>query len=603
MIARYLEKLSRLEKDEYQKAAFESLNNTVVLAGPGSGKTTVLTLKAIHLLNGIVPEPRGLACLTYSREAAREFTERLKELGLVGRNNIFLGTVHSFCLSEILGKFSDVYSLSIPTPIKIISAKEKAKLFAEAKHNAQCNSYLKIERMDCARMLSIAGVSNITTDADGDAELVADEYEKLLFRAGYIDYETIIIESTKLLQEKPYVRECISAKYPWFLIDEYQDLGRPLHEMVLSLIDHTNIKFFAVGDPDQSIYSFQGAQPDYLRELAERPDVTKIVLRNNYRSNQDIIDGSELVLDQQRGYIAKTREGENAVYKFIEVNEGLDDQIQYFVKTIVPRLVDAQIPYEEIAVLVGNNTECNSIALKCQKENIPYYIVKHQFNRSDFVKWVENCASWIEGNADILFNELGDFWVSLISDNGSQYFTGDESLIIREHLHNVLKQSKTYEKSLTQWFAFLREELRFDYYLDHNTFFQDERDNIDNLVKEMSGAEYSDYGIDKFCKIGKPENQIVISTRHSSKGLEFEAVIMMGMEEDCFPNYNAKNDARMLEETNRLCFVCVSRAKRICILMRSNYYNITKKNGELWKKRFNPSRYWTQLYTKYSKET
>lgn len=603
MIARYLEKLSRLEKDEYQKAAFESLNNTVVLAGPGSGKTTVLTLKAIHLLNGIVPEPRGLACLTYSREAAREFTERLKELGLVGRNNIFLGTVHSFCLSEILGKFSDVYSLSIPTPIKIISAKEKAKLFAEAKHNAQCNSYLKIERMDCARMLSIAGVSTITTDVDGDAELVADEYEKLLFRAGYIDYETIIIESTKLLQEKPYVRECISAKYPWFLIDEYQDLGRPLHEMVLSLIDHTNIKFFAVGDPDQSIYSFQGAQPDYLRELAERPDVTKIVLRNNYRSNQDIIDGSELVLDQQRGYIAKTREGENAVYKFIEVNEGLDDQIQYFVKTIVPRLVDAQIPYEEIAVLVGNNTECNSIALKCQKENIPYYIVKHQFNRSDFVKWVENCASWIEGNADILFNELGDFWISLISDNGSQYFTGDESLIIREHLHNVLKQSKTYEKSLTQWFAFLREELRFDYYLDHNTFFQDERDNIDNLVKEMSGAEYSDYGIDKFCKIGKPENPIVISTRHSSKGLEFEAVIMMGMEEDRFPNYNAKNDARMLEETNRLCFVCVSRAKRICILMRSNYYNITKKNGELWKKRFNPSRYWTQLYTKYSKET
>ena len=603
MIARYLEKLSRLEKDEYQKAAFESLNNTVVLAGPGSGKTTVLTLKAIHLLNGIVPEPRGLACLTYSREAAREFTERLKELGLVGRNNIFLGTVHSFCLSEILGKFSDVYSLSITTPIKIISAKEKAKLFAEAKYNAQCNSYLKIERMDCARMLSIAGVSTITTDVDGDAELVADEYEKLLFRAGYIDYETIIIESTKLLQEKPYVRECISAKYPWFLIDEYQDLGRPLHEMVLSLIDHTNIKFFAVGDPDQSIYSFQGAQPDYLRELAERPDVTKIVLRNNYRSNQDIIDGSELVLDQQRGYIAKTREGENAVYKFIEVNEGLDDQIQYFVKTIVPRLVDAQIPYEEIAVLVGNNTECNSIALKCQKENIPYYIVKHQFNRSDFVKWVENCASWIEGNADILFNELGDFWISLISDNGSQYFTGDESLIIREHLHNVLKQSKTYEKSLTQWFAFLREELRLDYYLDHNTFFQDERDNIDNLVKEMSGAEYSDYGIDKFCKIGKPENQIVISTRHSSKGLEFEAVIMMGMEEDRFPNYNAKNDARMLEETNRLCFVCVSRAKRICILMRSNYYNITKKNGELWKKRFNPSRYWTQLYTKYSKET
>ena len=434
-------------------------------------------------------------------------------------------------------------------------------------------------------------------------ELVADEYEKLLFQAGCIDYETIIIESTKLLQEKPYVRECISAKYAWLLIDEYQDLGRPLHEMVLSLIEHTNIKFFVVGDPDQSIYSFQGAVPHYLRELAEKPDVTQIVLRNNYRSNQDIIDGSELVLDQQRGYIAKTRENERALYMFIEVNEELDDQIQYFVKTIVPKLVDAQIPYEEIAVLVGNNTECNSIALVCQKENIPHYIVKHQFNRSDFVKWIENCALWIEGNTDILFSELGDFWTELITDNGAKYITDKEKLINIEHLHKVLKNSKTYEKSLAQWFAYLREELQFDYYLDNNVFFQDERDNIDNLVEEMSGAEYFDYGIDKFCKIGKPENQIVLSTRHSSKGLEFEAVIMMGMEEDHFPNYYAKNDIRLLEETNRLCFVCVSRAKQICILMRSNYYTIKKKNGELWRKKFYPSRYWMQLYKKYGKES
>lgn len=464
MSTSYLEKLNRLKKDEYQKAAFESQNNTVVLAGPGSGKTTVLTLKAMYLLNSAVSEPRGLACLTYSREAAREFTERLKELGLVRRKNIFLGTVHSFCLTEILGKFSDVYSLDIPIPIKIVPEKEKNKLFEKAKHNLQCeDNYFKFERMNCARMLSVTGVSEVSIDKDEKAELIADEYEKLLFQSGYIDYETIIIESTKLLQEKTYVRECISAKYPWILIDEYQDLGRPLHEMVLSLINHTNIKFFAVGDPDQSIYGFQGAVPDYLHELAERSDVQKIVLRNNYRSNQDIIDGSELVLNQQRGYIAKTRENEKAVYKFIEVDEELEDQIQYFVKKIVPRLVEAKIPYEEIAVLVGNNAECNRIAMGCRKENIPYYIVKHQFNRSDFVKWVENCASWIEGNVDILFNEIGDFWISLISVNGLQYMTADENLIIRERLYNVLMQSKIYEKSLTEWFAFLRNELHFDY--------------------------------------------------------------------------------------------------------------------------------------------
>ena len=220
----------------------------------------------------------------------------------------------SFCLKEILSKFSDVYSIDIPMPIKIISEKDKKLLFEEAKNNVGCSDKsINIERINRSRMLNISGASSVNIDRDEKAEVISQEYLKLLYQAGYIDYETIIIESTKLLQEKPYVRDCISAKYPWFLIDEYQDLGRPLHEMILSLIDNTNIKFFAVGDPDQSIYGFQGAIPEYLLELANRPDVTQIKLINNYRSNQDIINGSELVLNRQRGYIAKTRNNEKAI--------------------------------------------------------------------------------------------------------------------------------------------------------------------------------------------------------------------------------------------------------------------------------------------------
>lgn len=193
---------------------------------------------------------------------------------------------------------------------------------------------------------------------------------------------------------------------------------------------------------------------------------------------------------------------------------------------------------------------------------------------------MEYDLTWIEGNTEILFGDIGSFWISLISVNGSIYMTDNEKLIICERLYKVLMNSKIYESSLTKWFAFLRKELCFDYYFEHNMYFQDEKDNVDSIVMEMSGSEYSEYGIDKFCKIGKPENQIVISTRHSSKGLEFEAVVMMGM-----------------EEANRLCFVCVSRAKRVCILMRSNYYTIKKKDGDLWRKMYNPSRYWTQLYS------
>ncbi len=94
-----------------------------------------------------------------------------------------------------------------------------------------------------------------------------------------MDYESIIKYSTLLIQEQEYVRKCLNAKFPWILIDEYQDLGRPLHEMVLSLFTLTDIKIYAVGDPDQSIYGFSGAIPDYLHELYKHNDIIPIELK------------------------------------------------------------------------------------------------------------------------------------------------------------------------------------------------------------------------------------------------------------------------------------------------------------------------------------
>ena len=487
------------------------------------------------------------------------------------------------------------------SPIKIVSEKDKKNFISEAWNSLYPDDkYIGVERIDRARMLRISGKSSIGLEHDVVAEAIADEYEKRLYQSGFIDYESIIIESTKLLQEKTYVRECIASKYPWILIDEYQDLGRPLHEMVLSLVDNTNIRFFAVGDPDQSIYGFQGAVPDYLLELAERQDVKKIRLINNYRSNQDIIDGSELVLDQRRGYVAKTRENENATYEFIVLPEELDDQIEYFIERIIPRCKEENVPYDEIAVLVGNKSDCNRIAIECQKKSIPHYIVKHQFNRSDFVKWIENCAAWLSGYSDVGFDDIGTFWINLITINGEIYKSDSDKLLIREALFTTLNDSMVYKNSIVDWFLYLRNQLKFDSYLERNIFFQDEIDNIDNLEDEMRGEEYIDYGIDKFSHIGKPENQVVISTRHSSKGLEFEVVVMMGMEEDHFPSYYDKKDSKLLAEDNRLCFVCVSRAKRVCILMMSEYYTIPTKNGD-WRKHYTPSRYWDLLRTKYGK--
>lgn len=325
----YAKMLERISADPLQKAAYDTEDSTVVIAGPGSGKTTILTLKIMKLLNNHITEPQGLACLTFSKEAAREFEDRLKKLGYVERRNVFLGTVHSFCISEILSNFAELYDYGVTLPIKILPKKLEKQIYNSVLKDLGIKKKIKKEAIDKERALHIQGVSKVPVASDATAHAIAVEYEKRVLSAGYIDYQGIIILSTKILQEHEYIRKCISAKYPWLVIDEYQDLGKPLHEMVMSLFTKTDIKIFAVGDPDQSIYGFSGAIPDYLMELYNREDTISVELKNNYRSNQDIIDGSEIVLNLPRHYHAMTREDEEAEYRFISCNNGLEEQFDF----------------------------------------------------------------------------------------------------------------------------------------------------------------------------------------------------------------------------------------------------------------------------------
>lgn len=599
----YSEKLEQISKDKLQLEAYNTQDSTVVVAGPGSGKTTILTLKIMRLLSENVKEPRGLACLTYSREAAREFEDRLKMLGYKERRNVFLGTVHSFCISEILGNFAGLYDYRIPLPIKIISDKEKKRIFEEVKKDLGLNDkYIKTSDMDKERTLSISGMSDVQVKSDEIILKVAEEYEKRITSAGYVDYESIIIYSTKLLQEQEYIRKCLNAKFPWIVIDEYQDLGKPLHEMILSLFIHTDIKIFAVGDPDQSIYSFSGAVPDYLMELYNRKDTIGIKLKNNYRSNQDIVDGSELVLDIKRGYQAATRENESADFYFVWLENDLEDQYKCCVNRIIPYYVKNGVPLEEIAILVKYNQDARDLSIHCMDKDIPYYISKHDFDRTDFVKWLENCAAWVYDKTSISFDEIYIFWEKLVLlHRDDKFISENDRLNMKKWLYKVLFSTNINKDSLCEWLNMVLDNLEINKMLINSEVYPDELDNIDKLLAETADEQYKDYDISKFTKIGKPENQVILSTRHSSKGLEFEVVIMLGMEDGNFPDYRKVDNPDELAEENRICFVCVSRAKRVCILLTSKSYEIPNGVGGTWTKQCKPSIYFKQLYQKYRK--
>ena len=567
-----------------QLAAYKAANNTVVIAGPGSGKTTVLTLKVMQLLAEVIYPPRGLACLTYSTEAVREFKSRLVKLGLEKRKNVFLGTVHSFCLSEIITPFAALYpQYKIPLPIRIISEAEKNRLFDSQNYEGTP----KLIDVDKERTRNIKGISRVAIESYDIALKAAISFEELLIQNGYLDFISMVKKSVELIKNEPYVRKALEAKYPWIIVDEYQDLGKPLHELILTLLNLTRIKVFAVGDADQSIYDFQGAAPDYLVELSQRQDVSCIHLKNNYRSSQTIVDASEYVLKSSRGYIASGKLRDyHAKLEFIECPKGMDEQYERVIEQI-SRFHTEGIPYHEIAVLVGNNNQVAELAQECSRQNIPAYIARQSFRLTDLIIWTQNCAKWVSDKCSVSFDEICSTWKSFISQK--RIISEDDYFLLKRTIFQTLTASKVYTDNLSEWLCYLDKEVGIVSAFTASERYPDEIDNFNKLL-ETARSHDTQLTIKFLTRLGIPENQVVLTTRHSSKGLEFDVVILPGMEKDSFPSYY-DNTPRKLAEARRLCFVSVSRARKACILIRSK--NLQNKYGRWFSKE--PSPFWVAL--------
>ena len=582
--AYFEKKLQEIREDDMQLAAYKAANNTVVIAGPGSGKTTVLTLKVMQLLAEVIYPPRGLACLTYSTEAVREFKSRLVKLGLEKRKNVFLGTVHSFCLSEIITPFAALYpQYKIPLPIRIISEAEKNRLFDSQNYEGTP----KLIDVDKERTRNIKGISRVAIESYDIALKAAISFEELLIQNGYLDFISMVKKSVELIKNEPYVRKALEAKYPWIIVDEYQDLGKPLHELILTLLNLTRIKVFAVGDADQSIYDFQGAAPDYLVELSQRQDVSCIHLKNNYRSSQTIVDASEYVLKSSRGYIASGKLRDyHAKLEFIECPKGMDEQYERVIEQI-SRFHTEGIPYHEIAVLVGNNNQVAELAQECSRQNIPAYIARQSFRLTDLIIWTQNCAKWVLDKCSVSFDEICSTWKSFISQK--RIISEDDYFLLKRTIFQTLTASKVCTDNLSEWLCYLDKEVGIVSAFTASERYPDEIDNFNKLL-ETARSHDTQLTIKFLTRLGIPENQVVLTTRHSSKGLEFDVVILPGMEKDSFPSYY-DNTPRKLAEARRLCFVSVSRARKACILIRSK--NLQNKYGRWFSKE--PSPFWVAL--------
>ena len=297
----YLIAAEQLKENPGQWQAYESTGNCVILAGPGSGKTKTITVKLARMLNEDVRIPREIACITYNNHCAREIRKRVLELGLGDSSRVFIGTLHSFCLRHIVLPFAHLTALPKKYPIRVASTSE-IELFQQKAINDILGDGRWESRIDKYRREHLDREDADWQEDDENAARVIQAYEDYLDEEGLIDFDGMILIGLHLVENYSWIRNALSARFPILVVDEYQDLGHALDRIVQSLCFKAGMRLLAVGDPDQSIYGFTGAEPSLLMKLADRKDVETIRLRLNYRCGSVIIQASEIALGERRNF-------------------------------------------------------------------------------------------------------------------------------------------------------------------------------------------------------------------------------------------------------------------------------------------------------------
>jgi superfamily I DNA/RNA helicase len=565
----YVEAAKALRGNDEQWEAYESDGNCVVLAGPGAGKTKTITVKLARLLAEEIRAPQRLACITYSNACVGELLARLRKLGVADDGRLRLATVHSFCLTELVLPYAKLASLPVPDPLVVASPEQSKKLFEQAHLETLGSPAPKWFRTECDKLRR--------TIVDQDSKewktwnrretAVVEAYQVLLLENGLIDFDGLILTGLRLIEQHEWVRRCVQAKYPVIVIDEYQDLGLPLHRMVLALMNKAGVRIIAVGDPDQSIYGFTGAQPRLLKALAALSNVQPIRLKLNYRCADQIIAGSKMLLLDPSEF--KSHDGRQGTILFYQVERDVSGQADYALGKVVPALLDQNKSWKpgDIAVLYRSYIEGNSAAAAADKVGYSYFRLDNgsPVKRSRLTEWLTDCARWCAGgwkSGEVTLSDILKVWRGLRRSMTRE----SDILAARAKLISFLFTHRDGAIPLREWLS-AAGKASIEEILEEEPGLGDEQEIFEELLEaSKTGGKLAEYTVETFGNQGRSPDQINLMTLHSSKGLEFQAVIMIGMEEGAIPSSYART-AEEVEEAGRLFYVGLTRAMSSVHLM------------------------------------
>lgn len=561
-----LRALDELKGNPDQLAAARENGHCVVLAGPGSGKSKTLTTAMARALAEDVVDPRGVACITYNNECAIELESRLAKLGIAVGRRAFVGTVHGFALSQVISPYAHCVPTGLPADFRVATR-------AEARGAVEDAYAVSMGGADDPHRQWLFALEKRRRDVDRTqpewrgrnpelAEFV-EAYEAQLREQGLIDFDDMPLLAYRMIREHGWIREAIHARFPVLFVDEYQDLGHALHELVLLLCFGGGIRLFAVGDADQSIYAFTGANPELLEGLTHRAGVRTVRLRFNYRSGGRIVRASLGALGEERDY----REVEGAPegnLSYWPVPNGLDQQAKAVAGTIVPRMLAQGIALDEIAVLYRAAWLGDKVADALREANIPFAradgnaLVRRS---SRFARFVEECARWVTGgwrNADPRYTRLLAQAVMLVFGRRA---SASEEREISSRLITFLQSSIGSAETTHDWLQRFERELVSPWRLVARSSEQ-EWDICEEMVAATDPGRGLDLQLPYFAGRVEGTGRISLSTLHSAKGREFDAVVMFGVNAAEFPSNQDMRSPSKLREARRLFYVGVTRPRK-----------------------------------------
>lgn len=564
--ATYLRAAEHLRGNPGQWAAYESTGHCVVLAGPGSGKTKTLTAKMARILAEDVHEPRGVACITYNNECARELEERLASLGVQPSGRVFVGTVHSFSLTQIVLPYAKVAGMELPEGFGVATRAERQAALTKAlastveqPGNLQDWDF----RLGNYRRSFLNRDSVEWRDTDPELAGLVEAYEAELRRRGLIDFDDMPLLAVRALRANPWLQRALLAKYPILVIDEYQDLGTALHRMVMGLCFSTGMRLFAVGDADQSIYSFTGARPDLLRRLSEREDVETVRLKLNYRSGNRIVAASRVALGEERGYEAANAATQGAVF-IHPMGGSYEQQAARMVGDILPQALARHpgLRYRDVAVLypaawigdaVAGAAHAAGIALVRTDGNALYP------RSSRLMQWLEVCGQWCCGGW-----RAGKPRFTRVLKEGRRLFAGalhsdDRVIDFHRRLIATLWDSRDANANLHGWLDELKTHVIVPFAIGC-VVLRDEMETLALFTARIApGGDRADMVLGELAGDGEHLNRLTLTTLHSAKGREFGLVFMFGMDTGRLPRNGASQS--QFVEARRLFYVGFTRAK------------------------------------------